>query len=86
MLADAFDIFDDVIISEAQHRPAKILEICGPILVVTDCIRIVMLSTIDFDDDAMGRTGEIDDVAADGDLAAEAEVHEAVGTHGIPEF
>ncbi|MBB3919398.1 hypothetical protein GGQ65_006743 [Rhizobium fabae] len=86
MAAHVVDIAQDVVVPEAQNSPAVCLETSSPDVVIGDVRSKRVLRAVYFDNKAMGGANEIDDVAGNRHLSAEAETHQAMSTKLVPEF
>jgi len=85
MHADIVDILQDIVVPEAENSPAIRFKATGANLIIGLIALVGMLRAVYFNDKLFRRTGEINDVTGDGQLATEAETHEAVGAQFIPE-
>jgi hypothetical protein len=86
MIADTFDVFEDVVVCKAQDSPSGVFKKCRARTVIADGGRLIVLRAVDLNNYFVGRTGEIDNVIADRKLAAKAEIHQAVSADCIPEL
>lgn len=84
--ADIVDVAEDVVVPEADDGPASGFEATRSGGVVR-CIRFkCVLRTIEFDNQSMCGTSEIDDVASDGELPTESQSHQPVCTQRVPQL
>ena len=84
MLADIVDVADDVVIPEAQHGPAVLLQTRCPCFIASDGLR--MLGAIDLDDDFPDRASEVDNVPGNRKLAPKAKPHQPMRAKLVPEL
>jgi hypothetical protein len=69
-ICHAIAVLQHIIVPEPDHTKAKLFEICVPVT-VGETVR--MLAAIDLDDQPRIKANEIDDIRADGMLAAKPE-------------
>ena len=86
VLADIVDVAEDVVVPEAEDGPAERFQL-GCSIIITACNRFSrVLRAINFDDQLLGRTGKIHDVARNRHLPPEPKAHQAVSTKLIPKL
>ena len=81
---DTFEIFQHVVIGEAQYAIASRLEPAVTPPVMTNALFEVMAFAIDFDDQLAGMCDEIGDVVSDWSLSTETETGETIGFEMAP--
>ena len=77
------NVFEDLLIAEADHCPAIRFDLSLPFLVVF--INVVVVPAIDFDDQLLIDAGKVRDEWRNGKLASELEVAQAAGSESTPE-
>jgi hypothetical protein len=83
-LNNPIEIFDDLVIPEADNAIALFGEIRGPSSVATKPKRMTVLLTIKLNDETKGVIREIRDIGADRCLAPEMSVWHFDKTQGAP--
>ena len=84
--ADIVDVAEDIVVPEAEDRPAERFQLSCSITIAA-CNRFsCVLQAINFDDQLLGRTGKIHDVARNRHLPPEPKAHQAVSTKLIPKL
>ena len=80
---DSIRIAHHVVVPVSQHSIAFACKSCGSISVIA--LLLQMLTPVEFDDQALLRANEVNDIAEDGDLAAEAMSCKFPTTQQLPE-
>jgi hypothetical protein len=86
MLADIVDVANDVVVPEAQDGPATALQISAACCIALRVFSVSVLAAINLDDQAVCRTGKINDIGSDWHLPAKAQPHQSMGAKLVPQF
>jgi hypothetical protein len=82
-LDDALSVAEDIAVPEAQHTEALSFEPAGPCLIAGEPQRV--LSTVDLDDEALGKADKIGDERSYGDLTAKPKTSELLPAQRSPQ-
>jgi hypothetical protein len=83
LLDDTLDIFDNIIVPEAQHAKLLRLQPLGTLAVVFHAFRV--LAAVKLDDEPGRQAGEVRDIATNRNLAPKPETFELLGTQIAPQ-
>ncbi|ANT49197.1 hypothetical protein A6B35_04225 [Mesorhizobium amorphae CCNWGS0123] len=86
MLADIVDVTKDVVVPKAQDGPTILFQTRCPRFVGDNGISFRMLAAVDFDDEFLLWTREVDDVVGDRNLPPEAKPHQPMRAKLVPEL
>lgn len=75
MLADIVDIFQDIIIPEAENDPTILFQTDGSLFVIMRRIATRMLRPVNLYNHPVFGTCEVNDIACDWQLPAKAQAH-----------
>ena len=78
-------VFIDLVIPKANHAVASLHQPGGTSRIMLRSRRFEMLRAVEFNDQSLGEADEVDDVGAEGRLAAELVAVELVGSQQMPE-